>query len=285
MKKMVATMQKSTAIFLAILLATVMAVPTIIYGAEQSDTDTPPTKTATIITVFNESMDIDISTKRYTANYIGDLDVKLLTQKLSEISGLDFTINSASVHGSTAKVDWSVNSTLVAGLDDREFKEGFHFFDVDTLNFFMMDSLMHTIRENFGVEEVFYTMDGGRSLNLPDFTYASWVSDATLPYMGSAFIYHHWDTRGDLSVDEAMDVLISSLGRSALEGKSIQYRNEESVDDDARYIFAVGIDSPEKFTVEHFYAVGRDSGLVYYVDIVNGGKHVLLNTDNPLTGR
>lgn len=56
-----------------------------------------------------------------------------LAECLSQWTGLDFTLNSAVVNGTTAHVDWAPNSTLIAGLDDREQKEDFFFFDEESL--------------------------------------------------------------------------------------------------------------------------------------------------------
>ena len=87
-----------------------------------------------------------------------------MAQALSEWSGLDFTLNSAAVEEGAVTVDWAVDSTLVAGLDDREQKEEFHFYDIDSLRWFMMDSLYSTLTANLGEVEVYYTMDGGQDL-------------------------------------------------------------------------------------------------------------------------
>ena len=43
---------------------------------------------------------------------------------------------------------------LVAGLDDREQKEEFFFFDYDSQCWFMMDSLWRTLTENLDAEKV-----------------------------------------------------------------------------------------------------------------------------------
>ena len=51
-----------------------------------------------------------------------------LAECLSQWTGLDFTLNSAVVDGTTVHADWSPDSTLIAGLDDREQKEDFFFF-------------------------------------------------------------------------------------------------------------------------------------------------------------
>ena len=58
-----------------------------------------------------------------------------LAECLSQWTGLDFTLNSAVVDGTTAHVDWAPDSTLIAGLNpvdvfpaDEPYKgSAFHF--------------------------------------------------------------------------------------------------------------------------------------------------------------
>ena len=107
-----------------------------------------------------------------------------MAQALSEWSGLDFTLNSAAVEEGTVTVDWAASSTLVAGLDDREQKEKFSFYDIDSLRWFMMDSLYSTLAANLGEVEVYYTMDGGQDLAF-DELYPVNVFPADTPYLGS----------------------------------------------------------------------------------------------------
>ena len=107
-----------------------------------------------------------------------------MAQALSEWSGLDFTLNSAAVEEGAVTVDWAADSTLVAGLDDREQKEEFSFHDIDSLRWFMMDSLYSTLTANLGEVEVYYTMDGGQDLSF-DELYPVNLFPADTPYLGS----------------------------------------------------------------------------------------------------
>ena len=93
-----------------------------------------------------------ISTKTAT---ISELTPQALAEALSLWTGLDFTLNAASVEETAITVDWAADSTLVAGLDDREQKEDFFFYDQDSLRWFMMDSLYQTLLANFSVGEVY----------------------------------------------------------------------------------------------------------------------------------
>lgn len=65
-----------------------------------------------------EELDL-IQSKRVT---VKEISAEILANELSQWSGLDFTINSATVWENRLTVDWSAESTLIANLDDREQK-------------------------------------------------------------------------------------------------------------------------------------------------------------------
>lgn len=122
---------------------------------------------------------------------------EIIAMELSEWSGLDFTINNATVSENILTVDWSADSTLIANLDDRKQKEDFHFFDADSMRWFMMDSLYQSCMENMNISEVYYTMDGGKELTFEElYPIAVFPKDA--PYMGSPFYFAHADLKGDV---------------------------------------------------------------------------------------
>ncbi len=118
-----------------------------------------------------------------------------LAAGLSELTGLDFTITAAQTEDSLT-VDWAVDSTLIAGLDDREQKEDFFFHDADSLRWFMMDSLWQTLTRNLGVDTVCYTMDGGRELSFDELSPVQ-VFPSDIPYLGSIFYAAHADVKGE----------------------------------------------------------------------------------------
>lgn len=120
---------------------------------------------------------------------------QFLARELSKLTGLDFFISSTEIRGGIV-VDWSPKSTLLAGLDDRQQKEAFHFFDVESLNWFMMDSLRRTLKANLKIEEVYYTMDGGKTLRLPSMS-STQEFPPEIPYMGSPFYRNHGNVRGE----------------------------------------------------------------------------------------
>ncbi|MGI5885262.1 MAG: hypothetical protein ACOX83_09935 [Candidatus Spyradocola sp.] len=111
-----------------------------------------------------------------------------LADALSAWTGLDFTLQAATLEGNALTVDWAADSTLVAGLDDREQKEDFHFLDADSLRWFMLDSLYRTLSENLEVESIFYTMDGGQELVLEGLAPVQ-AFPLGEPYQGSAYCF------------------------------------------------------------------------------------------------
>jgi hypothetical protein len=124
-----------------------------------------------------------------------------LVGHLSEWSGLDFALSAVRFLGDGITVDWSKESTLLAGLGDRVQNEEFLFFDTVSLNWFMMDSLASTLRFNFPeIEDVFYSSDGQPL----EFTNPGDMAAQGLPalpvdqsYEGSTFFVAYADGRGD----------------------------------------------------------------------------------------
>ncbi|MGN0693054.1 MAG: hypothetical protein ACI4K7_11950, partial [Oscillospiraceae bacterium] len=77
--------------------------------------------------------------KEYPVEFTGNQKTaEGLSDELSKLTGLDFNITADKTDDGWV-VDWAADSTLIAGLDDREQKEEFFFFDHDTLSWFMMD--------------------------------------------------------------------------------------------------------------------------------------------------
>lgn len=134
--------------------------------------------------------------KEYPIEYTGaKKTAEELANELSELTGLDFNITASKTDDGWS-VDWAADSTLIAGLDNREQKEEFFFFDCDSLNWFMMDSLWQTLTKNLNAENIYYTMDGGKELTFKEL-YAVNAFPSDIPYMGSEFYFAHTDVRGD----------------------------------------------------------------------------------------
>lgn len=143
--------------------------------------------------------------KQHEWKYTGELTAEKLAEGLSELTGLDFKIT-ADVVKDSITIDWKNDSTLIANLGDKEQKEEFFLFDVDSMRWFMMDSLWVTLTKNLKVEDVFYTMDGGKSLKFEEL-YAANEFPTDIPYMGAAFYFAHVDGKGD-DIDDGRGDLI-----------------------------------------------------------------------------
>jgi hypothetical protein len=132
--------------------------------------------------------------RRETENSYEEITPEDLAVSLSSISGLDFFVTVSDRDDGGLLVDWAADSTLIANLDDREQKEDFHFFDADSMRWFMMDSMWRTLTENYGVD-IYYTMDGGKELAFEElYPQSSFASDT--PYKGSAYYFAEGDAQG-----------------------------------------------------------------------------------------
>lgn len=128
--------------------------------------------------------------------YSGALTPGVLGKGLSDLTGLDFAFESK-MTGNDLYIDWSADSTLVAGLGDREQNEDFFFHDSDSMRWFMMDSLMVTLKENLNMEDIYYTMDGGQELELEGL-YPTNIIPSDFAYEGYMFFLNHADGMGDM---------------------------------------------------------------------------------------
>lgn len=124
-----------------------------------------------------------------------------LADGLTEWTGLDFTLNDISFPDEESViVDWSKDSTLIAGIGEREFKEGFHFFDAVSLNWFMMDSLATTLKRNLKITTVYYQSDAQPvTFKNPEDMAAQGLPVLPIDqaYEGSAFFLAHAGGRGE----------------------------------------------------------------------------------------
>ncbi len=194
-------------------------------GSESSEaTETTPQETTTASTTETEEKEEEIAIlqanfsdgnadpsgeqiKEYDLPYTGDLTVEKLTEGLSELTGLDFFLEDVMISGNTVYIDWASNSTLVAGIDDREFLEDFHFYDHISMRWFMMDSLYHTIINNLDYSEVYYSTEGGYDIYFEDFSIP-----ANIAYQGSAFYYNHSGNAGELTYEANPEYFVQTVG-------------------------------------------------------------------------
>ncbi len=147
--------------------------------------NTEATNAADIKTAVLYAADTSQEVQTNELEYSGELTPDVLAKGLSDLTGLDFIINST-VNEDEIYVDWNLKSTLIANLDGREQKENFHFLDADTMRWSMMDSLWLTLSKNFNTNNIYYTMDGGKKLKFEDlYPIAELPPDA--PYSGYSY--------------------------------------------------------------------------------------------------
>lgn len=123
----------------------------------------PELITGTLYAVFSED---EIREFDFEYEY-GTCTPEMIAEALSKWTGLDFNITAAlNMQSNTVTIDWSADSTLAIGQPPESQKKEFHFYDEEQLRFFMLNSLCHTIRENMGQLDVFYSLEGdGDNMN------------------------------------------------------------------------------------------------------------------------
>ena len=119
--------------------------------------------------------------------YTEELSPRILARGLSEVTGLDFKASAARMDDGTLTIDWDPDSTLFDGEEDRGRQAEPLFLDGNSLRWFMLDSMAHTVEANLGITSVYFTMDGGAPLILEGL-YPP-VDFFNMPYMGSAFYF------------------------------------------------------------------------------------------------
>ena len=121
-----------------------------------------------------------------------------LADELSEWTGLNFSLNDVRLDEDSITVDWAADSTLIAGLGNRAQKDDFHFYDAVSLNWFMMDSLAQTLKQNLEVTTVYYCSNG-KSIPFtnPEDMAAQGLPELPVdqPYEGSTFFVTHANNR------------------------------------------------------------------------------------------
>ncbi|MDD4851263.1 MAG: hypothetical protein PHO10_11290 [Gemmiger sp.] len=156
-------------------------------GTTPATAATPaPAPTATLYMDFTNGSETE-TVNQVPYEYEGTLTPEILLQGLSETTGLDFFATVTQADGKVT-VDWQNDSTLLYGLDEREQKQEYYFYDAQTLDWFMLDTASRTLRENLGAEAVYYTMDNGGALTVPDLWPVSTFA-ADTPYEGSTAYY------------------------------------------------------------------------------------------------
>jgi hypothetical protein len=188
------------------------------------------------------------------------------------------------------EIDWSVESTLISGAGGEKQKEGFQFLDAEALGFFMLDSFTRTVQKNFDVKDIYYSMDGGKTLEPPTLVSVRYIP-FDVPYMGSSFYYA---SGGNSSAELLDQTTARAILENALVGiiAEIEKNIEENGLDNASplilengdtfiegthaWSFSLGTDFPDYYTTEGYYVV-TDDGYIYMMDIENGGDYIPFN--------
>jgi hypothetical protein len=156
-----------------------------------------------------------------------------LADGLSEWTGLDFTLNDVTFpDDESIIIDWSKDATLIAGIDDREFKEGFHFYDAVSLNWFMMDSLATTLKRSMEVATVYYQSEGQPlAFPNPEDMAAQGLPELPIgqPYEGSVFFVSHAGGKGEEGSDPGDGMLGEPIAEGVFTNSLLESGSEGSM--------------------------------------------------------
>jgi len=127
--------------------------------------------------------------------------VYYLSDEMSEWTGFNFSINGASFGENSVTVDWSSDSTLIAGSDGSNRHEYFGVLEGAWLNWFIMDSFAMTLKNNLDVTTVYFSSNGGPVTFSNPWEMAEYglpELPANQSYEGSTFFINHAGGRGGM---------------------------------------------------------------------------------------
>ena len=129
--------------------------------------------------------------------YEGEATVESMAAGLGKMTGLVFDVTAQGEDGFIT-VDWAAGSNLFDG-DSANPKEELGLTDYDGMVWLMLDSLALTIAKNINLQELVYTMDGGKTLVLENLSPPVSFEG---PYMLKDY---YLDGRGDIIDEEPVD--------------------------------------------------------------------------------
>jgi hypothetical protein len=238
----------------------------------QTEEAAGPDTMAELIVDFSCGSDEE-NPQTYEFGYDGELTPEKLAEGLTNLTGLDFRAGFVRTEMGV-EVTWAKDGTLIAGLGDREQLEAFYFFDVDSLRWFMLDSLHKTLVKNLGEENIYYAAEGGAELTFDELSLTQ-SFPLGIPFMGSAF-YAQADEGGFiLSAEEASEYLFEELKKAGVDTAETAVVEEPDGGDPwfgdmEVWYFAWGKNTAEKFTAESRFAVTYDWEIWEY-DVVEDG--------------
>ncbi len=139
-------------------------------------------------------------------HYAAPLTAEIIVQELTNHTGLNFSINSVTVKNSTSVfVDWADDATLITNTGYSALKPDFSEINSsEAMRWFMLDTLWMSLKDNFEIDYLYFTMNGGEVLKLNDFN-PSLNFDFTQPYTGNPYNYdysHIGDPEGTPAIKE-----------------------------------------------------------------------------------
>lgn len=199
---------------------------------------------------------------QYPLAYTGELTAEALLKGLSAVTKHDFACDSAAVEGDSVTVIWSDGATLLRpeSAPMRVESLDLTFYDFDSTLQFMLDSAYWTLRENLGVEKVFFATPSGAGLHLENTPY--WSLPAGACYNGN---FAGWYTSGYTFEDARQMMGDAGENISGAEAAQIVYA----------YLVA-GTDNDG--AVRHIALTGigeADGAEGYVLKVEAGGSHCL----------
>ena len=257
--------------------------------------DTEENEAQTALTYFDASLyadhrcgndDSSLITP-YTLKYPSSsaYDPVLLSELLTELTGYNFAVNSYSIaENGSYTVDWAATGSLFGNSDDLP-SDIFKLHDYDSLAWFILDSMATTVKNNFGCPYVYYTMDGGKELKLPELKLVqSFPSD--VPYLGSPFYVHQYGNTesGDFEMPAELSASLSEIDAvfDSVIGENIsrfyRYNGTENVDGVECYLVTAYSESGDIFENLGMIAMKVGGGAFYLYDVITDSYNPI-NTD------
>lgn len=87
---------------------------------------------------------------------------EFMLQKLAEASGINLDASSIQTNDDSITINFSSSAYFFSGdiQSDRLTNLGFEFYDVETVEWFILDSINTTFKNTFAIEHIYFTHDG-----------------------------------------------------------------------------------------------------------------------------
>lgn len=258
-----------------------LVLPTNSVSEISSDTKTSEKMTTAVLYTGIQYREFE----EYSYQYSDPVSAEVLGEELCELTGLNFFFTSTSKSDGIV-IDWNANSGLFVMSDTKKMSL---FFGYDSLpdgpsgHWFMLDSLWKTLAENLDVENIYYTMNGGKELKIDGLRNGTiLISEfpSDIAYMGSSFCSVHTDGNykvcKEFNQDTAMEMVQQTIHCMGKKASVIVQTGEEIIEGEQAFTYSAGENSVDgqKYTALYHYAI-TDSGKIYYMDILQGEDWIL----------